>query len=480
MERFKKQQYNIKTAHVAVSDGYYQAKVFVDSLSNYHQLRQKAGNQINDDFISKMSDAARFYIGTKRKGKYFNKKSQLPRCKYFQEYIPNSKNKDKMLVNVGMMIEMHRAGYGDLDYYWQKLRFLAKNKGGYFRNPKDNRKYSSTFYEKVAALKKLGFITNNKVLNYRKITFKYSPVQQWVAIDKSFLESKKTYKSFLLAVTEAYQLEGGYKSSKNKVTKFDPVKRIWNREQYNRNSLYEVKTWKFNDDNLSFITGRISDSCLTSFLSSDKYKTSVSTKTLQRWRKHCRFNNYSTYHLYIPIKGLKFTDKKYRKNSKMYSYGKNKMYFTHVDRKTLSAIPIFNIKSLKTRYLLETYKGSYTKDNLPFIGDDIYTPQDSTISGLKRSIGKNKAIIFELLQDDQMKVSENKIGYIFPKSHKDKKDLTSLGYKENYTQFKNTSLTNNSSKIKEDIENKYLSNVQSNILANEEYNTRHKRDLLMN
>lgn len=484
MQQFKEQQYNLKTDHVGVRDGYYMAKVFVDGLSGYPQVKEQAGNEINDDLINRYANLARKFIWEEKRGKRFLKKGVSPRTEYFQEHIPNAESKDKMLVNVGMMVEMHRAGYGDLDYYWQKIRFYAKDRGGYYRNPKLGIKYSSTHYEKFKALKDLGFITHNRVLNYRKITMKYSPIQKWVAVDRNILESKKTYKSFLLAVTEAYQLEGSYKNSLNKVTKFDHVKRKWNRKQYKRSSLFDARKLTFNDSHSSFLTGRVSDSCLASFLSSPKYKTSITTKTLQRWRKNCRFNNYNTIQLFIPIKGLKFKDKKYRKNSKLYSYGKNQVYLTHMDRKVFTAIPIFGIKSLKTRYLLELYNGSYSKESLPYIGTDFYTPEDTNLLDIKKSIGKKKSIIFELSNDDTQKVSATINGNNLLKSHKAKKNQTSLGHKKGYHQFKKNTLKKTSSKNSKEIKKTYRSDsssfVPSNEVTNEECSIRRDRKLLMN
>lgn len=320
--------------------GYLEYREFCDERC---PIAMSTAKVIDDNLVADLDkEMGDTWVRTRRMPEYMPhiERNVVPRVEANAD--PDNKG---LRVNIGLSIEMIRNGLVDTDFYYQRLRYAAKGNGGYYR--KKGGKLHKTYYKHTKKLKELGFITSNKVKNYRKLSKQFSPVQIWVTLPNYALANKRFYKAYLLAVVETYLLQGHYRNQEEGVHKFDSDSKEWNHKQFDRPKGYSVSRRKFNGDIFTY-TGQLSDSLISEFLSPYEH-FSISTRTIQSWRSIYRFNTYSVFKYYIPVNGLRIS-KKYRNRKTFYSKKTHKVYLTHVVRKIHTCVNLYHLKFVTKDY----------------------------------------------------------------------------------------------------------------------------------
>lgn len=178
-------------------------------------------------------------------------------------------------------------------YLYCRLRAYSHNRGGYFKGFEftNNEKYKT-----LPRLIKLGWVTDSRVVNHRKIANRYTDVKTVCEVDDSHLKSLSSFKGHLVALAEANQLRWSYRLQNNIAKEYSRRDNTFSRKQVRANSKldhrvtrkYIVK--KFNDG----YKGRVSNCIIQGILG-------ISKSTVALWRKGST-NHYDQFSFRTPYK----------------------------------------------------------------------------------------------------------------------------------------------------------------------------------
>lgn len=211
-------------------------------------------------------------------------------------------------------------------YLYYRLRDYSSTRGGSIVGFKFTR---SDRYGNFKELKKLGWVTEDRFVNYRNTVLKYVSISVSTRVTKNDLASLNNFKGFLIASTESYILNRNNKIQIGRARKRvagDYIERNWDNAGATSNEKFWLKTKKIVFDGKPSIIGRVYAGLISKIMG-------ISLRTITRWRL-CSPNSYRTI-WHRPEK----TPYSGRDISMYFKAGDN--LFT-VDQKIISYIPVFN------------------------------------------------------------------------------------------------------------------------------------------
>jgi len=225
-----------------------------------------------------------------------------------------------MLVSVDLMFKYAKSS--NLLYLFERLRYSAKNTGGYFDLNSLNK---NERYRLLPELQRMGWVSGNRVVGYRKILNVEVSCFNYTRIVVDDLSSIKRFRALIISSCESYLLNWRYKIQKDK------AKRFSQREGFSHKWVYAgavIGCEKFNVEKFSDETfkGRLADSILAKCLD-------LSLRTIGGWRSCAKLNSYEKKFVYSddPYSGMSFYNRRLRK-------------FLTLDRVIKTSIPLFNNK----------------------------------------------------------------------------------------------------------------------------------------
>lgn len=233
---------------------------------------------------------------------------------------------EPLIVNIAFNnIFAKKAG---LLYLYYKLRLYSSTRGGSIVGFKFTR---SERYGNFKELKKLGWVTEDRFISYRKTIQKYTFLTISTKITENDLAKLNNFKGFLIASTESYVLHRNNKIQSGRAKKIrygEFINRDWDKMGKTQNEKFWLKTKKIVIEEKLGIIGRVYTSIISQMMG-------ISLRTITRWRYNST-NKYKTI-LLKPNKVLYGG-----RNIEMYfKIGDN--FFT-VDQTIFSSIKVFNIQ----------------------------------------------------------------------------------------------------------------------------------------
>jgi hypothetical protein len=212
-------------------------------------------------------------------------------------------------------------------YLFYRLRVYASSHGGAI----DGFNFSShEKYRLLPELKRIGWVKDNRVVNYRALCNRLEAVGIWVRMPYSVLESLKAFKGFLIAASEAYILRRNNRLQERKSIVYEKKSHTFEKKDWvsRHGSAFWLKVKKIDLDDVSCTIGRVYVSTLEKLMGLDK-------RTISRWREES-LNEYRTKYL-TPGNMKSFRDQS------MYFYSNKSGSLVTIDQYIISDLDLFTI-----------------------------------------------------------------------------------------------------------------------------------------
>jgi len=225
-------------------------------------------------------------------------------------------------------------------YLYYKLRLYSSTRGGSIVGFKFTR---SERYGNFKELKKLGWVTEDRFISYRKTVSKYTFLTISTKITENDLAKLNNFKGFLIAATESYVLHRNNKIQSGRAKKIrngEFINRDWDKMGNTQNEKFWLKTKKIAVDEEPGIIGRVYTGMIAEMMG-------ISLRTITRWRNSSP-NKYKT--VWYRPENVPFSGR----NQEMYFKAGTK-YYT-VDQTIVSTVPVFANSKLSVPHSITSQK----------------------------------------------------------------------------------------------------------------------------
>jgi len=328
-------------------------------------MSSKAVKVATERFMGNLSDSMSVFVdknGMTDKGVKKIKRQMEAFKKWEAKKLEGSGG--KLMYNVEFVCEMMRENKIDLLYTYAKLRKIGSMNAGYFmRKGKYITEMSSAQRRHIKELRKMGFISDERVLKHRRVALRNCKTTHQAYIPHYALESKIIFKGYLLSLVTALLGKGVEKAETDGVNSYDYESGEWTSERFDRGNHSSIL--KFNDTH-TFV--KVSDSIISQFL-----KTPVST--IRKWRNGFNVDN----HVYLDflvrtVKDSWDWEEGFKKSNGRLKFtkigtGKNHDTFFHRVRLTHPNVKIFLNSNLTSLFLERVHTGLYNQTHFEHISE---------------------------------------------------------------------------------------------------------------
>jgi transposase-like protein len=231
-----------------------------------------------------------------------------------------------MLVNVHFSNKFAKGT--SLLFLFYRLRWYAQGNGGYITGFKLTKNEE---YNLLPKLRELGWISRNRIVNYRNLCNKNKCYAQWVDISEKDILSLDAFKGFLVSVCEASFLRSSYRRRNGLVKTASYRDKMYTRDRYNPGEPSWFDTKKIRN---GVYQGRVSNQTIAGVMG-------ISETTVTNWRKHSG-NKYDYKKIVSKIPEHSFLPEK------NFFYSRKSMSFVSVDLTITTYVRVFTIRGIYT------------------------------------------------------------------------------------------------------------------------------------
>lgn len=163
-------------------------------------------------------------------------------------------------------------------HLYYRLRIYSLTRGGSIIGFKFT---NSERYTHFKELKRLGWVTEDRFVSYRKTISKYARIRICTRVDINEIATLEKFKGFLIASAESYILHRNNKIQTGRAKKLilgEYVKRDWDQWGTTQNEKFWLKTKKISFNEKPAIIGRVYTGIICHMMG-------ISKRTITRWRK---------------------------------------------------------------------------------------------------------------------------------------------------------------------------------------------------